>query len=89
MLIMEIEGCIINKKKVFYVRIHGIVEKIEDDVAIVVLDDDRKVNIPTKYLPSNIAEEDVIDISLDINKEKTVERARKLKKMMEESREED
>ncbi|WP_435619375.1 DUF3006 family protein [Thermoanaerobacterium thermosulfurigenes] len=84
MLIMEIEGCIINKKKVFYVRIHGIVEKIEDDVAIVVLDDDRKINIPTKYLPSNIAEEDAIDISLDVNV-----RGRKLKKMIEESMEED
>jgi preprotein translocase subunit YajC len=70
-------------------RIHGIVDKIEDDVALVILDDDRKINIPIKYLPSNIAEEDVIDISLDVDKEKTIESARKLKKMMEESREED
>ncbi|MBP2071361.1 MAG: hypothetical protein PWR08_1863 [Thermoanaerobacterium sp.] len=70
-------------------RIHGIVDKIEDDVAIVILDDDRKINIPIKYLPSNIAEEDVIDISLDVDKEKTVERAHKLKKMIEESRKED
>ncbi|SNX52809.1 DUF3006 domain-containing protein [Thermoanaerobacterium sp. RBIITD] len=70
-------------------RVHGVVDRIEDDVAVVVLDDEKKINIPVKYLPSNVMEGDVIDISLNVNKEETVKRARKLKKLMEDVFEED
>lgn len=76
-------------KEVFHMRVHGVVDRIEDDVAVVVLDDEKKINIPVKYLPSNVMEGDVIDISLNVNKEETVKRARKLKKLMEDVFEED
>lgn len=70
-------------------KVYGIIDKIEDDVALIILDDDKKINIPIKYLPSNISEEDIIDISLNVSKEKNIERVRKLKKLIDESRKED
>lgn len=65
-------------------RIHGIVDSIEDDIAVILIgDEEKKISIPVKYLPSNATEGDVIDISLNINKDETIKRSQKLKSFME------
>lgn len=65
-------------------RIHGIVDSIEDDIAVILIgDEEKKISIPVKYLPINAIEGDVIDISLNINKGETIKRSQKLKNLME------
>jgi hypothetical protein len=74
---------IIQKEEVFLMRIHGIIDSIEDNIAVILVNDEEKtINIPVDYLPSNVVEGDIIDISININKRKTVQKADKLKKMM-------
>ncbi|MDI6604525.1 MAG: DUF3006 domain-containing protein [Thermoanaerobacteraceae bacterium] len=64
-------------------RIHGIIDSIEDNIAVILLNDEEKtINIPVDYLPSNVVEGDIIDISININKGKAVQKSDKLKEMM-------
>lgn len=77
-------------EEVYYMRIHGVVDRIEDDIAIIILDGgEKKINIPIHYLPSNVVEDDVIDISININKNETLKRSGRLRKMMEDTLEDD
>lgn len=70
--------------------IRGIIDRLEDDTAVILIgDEEKEVNIPISYLPSNISEGDVIEISLNVNKEETAKRAQKIKKFMERIFEED
>ncbi|QSZ27908.1 DUF3006 domain-containing protein [Aceticella autotrophica] len=64
-------------------KIHGIIDSIEDNIAVILLNNEEKtINIPVDYLPSNVVEGDIIDISININKGKAVQKSDKLKKMM-------
>lgn len=62
-------------------NIKGILDKIYDNNAVIIIDDDeRTVIIPLNYLPSNVSEGDIVEITISSDKEEKVLNEKKFKK---------
>ncbi|MGB9679194.1 MAG: DUF3006 family protein [Thermoanaerobacteraceae bacterium] len=62
-------------------NIKGILDKIYDNNAVILIDDDeRTVIIPINYLTSNVSEGDIVEITISSDKEEKVLSENKFKK---------
>jgi len=59
-------------------KIQVVVDRIEEDIAVIELPDLETIEINKKYLPSKTQEGNILDITIKINKE---EEARRLKEI--------
>lgn len=54
--------------------ISAYIDRFEEDLAVLLLGDDlKKVNFPSKYLPQDLQEGDYIKITISYDKQKTSE----------------
>ena len=62
----------------------GSLDRMEGDVAVIILDDGRRILLPIGVLPPEAAEGDVIDISIRIDREESASRLSRLESIREE-----
>jgi hypothetical protein len=62
------------------------VDRIEEKIAVVILDDDDKVqlDLPVKYLPKGVKEGDQLRIGIELAPEETAGARERVKKLQEE-----
>ncbi|OGC04009.1 hypothetical protein A2276_05270 [candidate division WOR-1 bacterium RIFOXYA12_FULL_43_27] len=65
-------------------KIKGLIDRIEDGIAVVYLGDDEDVTleIPTCYLPDSAAESDLVTFKISLNSRKTKEAKEKVAAMI-------
>ena len=64
-------------------KIYGVCDRFEDEIAVIILDKGGEMLIPKKDLPKNLKEGDVVSVIIEIDKDETRKRMSSMNKLRE------
>lgn len=59
------------------------VDRLEDDIAVLLVDESMKLNVPVALLPAGVREGDVLEISITIDEKATGDAKERVSSLME------